>query len=121
MNHSPYLNQALSDLPAIVERAHDALRGKAFDAIVVTGVSGLLVGSALAYAMKKRLAVVRKADDRNNHAIVGVESGMELHDRWIFVDDIIASGRTIARVRRIMADTMVGNYMYNWNEWTEGD
>ena len=120
MRHSPYLSQALDDLPGVVERAYTTLRKVKFDAIVVTGVSGLLVGSALAVKMGKRLAIVRKRDDRENHATVQIESGMKPNDWWIFVDDITASGATIERVKRIMPTEMVGCYMYNWNEWTEG-
>jgi len=126
MRHSPYLGKALNDLPEIVNRAVDTLsfRKVQFDAIVVTGVSGMLLGPILAYQLGKRLAIVRKEDDKQNHATVRIEHGMNADDRWIFVDDITASGQTYDRVKRLMSNIKagepVGSYMYNWDEWTEG-
>jgi len=120
------LGKALNDLPEIVNRAVDTLsfRKVQFDAIVVTGVSGMLLGPILAYQLGKRLAIVRKEDDKQNHATVRIEHGMNADDRWIFVDDITASGQTYDRVKRLISNIKagepVGSYMYNWDEWTEG-
>ena len=127
MNHSPYLNKALNDLPGLLKRSAITLTAAQveFDAIVCTGVSGMLVGPALAVALGKRLAIIRKKDDKMNHATVEIESGMEPDDRWIFVDDIIASGRTATHVMERMGKAVggecAGYYMYNWDEYYEGD
>jgi adenine/guanine phosphoribosyltransferase-like PRPP-binding protein len=100
-----------------------------FDAIVCTGLSGLLIGPLLANKLGKRLGVVRKDIERQNgvsHADVLIETNMEATDRWLFVDDLIASGKTIRRVENRMIGEgygrMTGYIMYNypritWESW----
>ena len=94
-----------------------------FDAIVVTGVSGLLLGPTLAYLLGKRLGVVRKTM-KDSHAITGIEHNMEPADSWIFVDDLVASGETIKRVEEAMEDVgfkrMQGRYLYNRDAYEKG-
>ena len=133
MDHSPYLNCAMTQTQRVIGDALKTLGDhvKEFDAIVVTGVSGLIVGPTLAYLLGKRLAVVRKKSDwhttGNNHAVVNVESALNMNDRWIFVDDLIASGETIKRVETEMRvvegfkGKMAGRYLYNSDCWTEGE
>jgi len=122
--HSPYLTSALYNMQMIVDDAVKELRNIQFEAMVCTGVSGLLVAPLLAYKMGKTLAIVRKEKDTDNHADTRIESGMEVGDRWIFVDDLIASGATIIRVKELMAyagwPPMVGHYTYNSPHFTPG-
>jgi len=124
MDHSPYLNTALVNMTATVDKAAQLLKGMDFDAIVVTGISGMLIGPAVAYKLKKRLAVIRKPDDKDNHASCKIESCMKQGDRWIFFDDMIATGTTARRVETLMGyqgwPPMVGSYMYNYGEYTPG-
>jgi len=128
MDHSPYLNDALTRQDSMLECAMQTLdeHKDKFDAIVCTGISGLLVGPTLAYMLSKRLAIVRKDCDRNNHATERVESGLNKKDRWIFVDDLIASGETIRHVERTMnkligfEGKMAGHYLYNSDCWAGG-
>lgn len=68
------------------------------DAIVATGVSGLIVAPIVAFDMGLPLVVVRKDDDKTTHSMCKVEG--TLSDRYAFVDDFFASGRTLARVWR---------------------
>lgn len=126
MNHPEfvamgYLTEILKDPRAIAERAAEALRGVDFDVIVVSGTSGLLIGPSLAVAMGKRLAIVRKPNDASHsmHLVEGWYGG-----RWLFVDDLIDSGTTCARVAeayveacrsKSAAQTCVGAYLYG--EW----
>lgn len=118
--HSPYLNDAITDAKGIVERTLESCDPDSFDAICVTGVSGMLIGPILAYLLDKRLAVVRKTR-ANSHAECEVEHNFEAGDRWIFVDDLIASGETIQRVQNAMlyADLgeMTASYLYNSNDY----
>ncbi len=125
MKHSPYLSTALEDLAWTVDKAREKLDGIGFDAIVCTGVSGMLVGPALALAMRKKICIVRKPDDHQNHAMARIESGMETDDRWIFVDDLICSGGTEQRVSSIMNKGgygfSSGTYLYNDATFSRGE
>lgn len=89
--------------------------GVEFDTIVFTGVSGGLFAPVLAYSMKKEIVVVRKegADSHSNYKCEGFKSAK----RYLFVDDIIASGATLKHVRDRMEKyapqaVFVGVYMY---------
>ena len=71
-----------------------------FDGFVVTGVSGILIGSILSRSLKKELVIVRKEEDyKNSHTFYKVEN-YKSNKRYIFVDDLIASGSTFARVQK---------------------
>lgn len=68
-----------------------------FDTIAVSGVSGLGIGSVVAYILKKNLAVVRKST-KDCRSIYKVESSNNLK-RYIIVDDLIETGKTIRRIK----------------------
>lgn len=89
-----YLQSVLKDPRALLKLACERLKGQQFDVIVVRGTSGLLLGSALAIRLRKRLAVVRKPND-SSHSSATVEGW--LGGRWLFVDDLICSGSTFSR------------------------
>ena len=126
--HSVYLQDVLQEggLKHAVELARDCIIDECeveFEAIAVTGVSGMLLGPTLAFVLGKRLAVVRKEDDRNNHAMVRVEHNLQPDDRVIFVDDLIASGQTLARVEKsidgiLEGVVLTGYYLYHHGEFT---
>lgn len=66
-----------------------------FDTIVFRGMSGALVGPALAHALKKDMLLVRKPEEKNySHSAYPAEGNYEL-EKYIIVDDLIASGKTI--------------------------
>ena len=132
MDHSPYLNEAMTRTASMIEEALQTLveHEDEFDAIVCTGVSGMLIGPTLAYLMDKRLAVVRKPEDRSgkgNHATVDIESALNKKDRWLFVDDLIASGKTVQRIEHAMRmvtgfkGKMAGLYLYNSDRFSAGN
>ena len=118
--HAMYLSSVLTKPRETLEQAVKKLEGLCdndtpFDAIVCTGVSGLLLAPMVALTMAKRLAVIRKEGDVN-HSEFRVETTMKDGDSWIFLDDLIVSGATLHAVR----DTMqrmgfgkeVGTYLY---------
>jgi hypothetical protein len=67
-----------------------------FDTIAVRGVSGVLVGSAVAIALNKHLIVVRKEED-DSHSGVTCEGHLTAR-RYVIVDDFISSGRTVKTI-----------------------
>ena len=93
MRHSQYLAPAILDQSALIDYAKETLKGRHYDALVGIGLSGALVVPLLAYVLKKRFCLVRK-ENVESHATVQLEGNLEKGDRWIFVDDIVASGTT---------------------------
>jgi hypothetical protein len=71
-----------------------AVRETDFDTVVVTGVSGLLVGPQLARAHGKNILVVRKPNDNSHshHQLTGYQ-GRKL----FLVDDFVSTGETVLR------------------------
>lgn len=66
-----------------------------FDTLVGTGLSGAIIVPPLARALRKNYLIVRKSDD-GSHSEYPAEG--VLGKRWVFVDDLIASGATLRRV-----------------------
>ncbi len=123
--HATYLSSVLTQPRETLEKAVETLHAPdrvKFDAIVCTGVSGLLLAPMVALTMSKRLAVIRKKGDVN-HSEFRVETTMKAGDSWIFLDDLIASGATLHAVR----DTMermgfgreVGTYLYAYDRFRD--
>lgn len=78
---------------AQIERmAQRVLRNVEFDTMVTRGLSGAVVVPEMARSMNKRWMVIRKPGENthDDHPALGV-----LGRRWIFVDDFIASGKTL--------------------------
>ena len=94
-----YLTRAFRSRGEVIDDAVGKLESKDFDTIVVTGVSGLLIGSILAHILDKHLVVVRKDEDVSTHSQPGMVEGI-LGGRWLFVDDFVSSGETLLRVKR---------------------
>jgi hypothetical protein len=122
-----YLCKAFeSDL--LIDDAKRILGGVDFDTVVGTGLSGTIAGTLIAYALKKHLLIVRKPTDQTplerqgkaaNHS--GHVTEGRMGKRWIFVDDLISSGETCARVKMEVEEanarydvkaTWVGTYTY---------
>lgn len=90
-----YCPHAFESQAAIVRRAKAALAdAPEFDTVVGTGLSGTLVVPVLGRGLRKRWAIIRKAND-GSHAHSRLEG--QLGDRWLFVDDFIATGATLKR------------------------
>lgn len=83
---------------AAIEFVRDARERMAFDTVVVTGISGVVMGGLIAHALGLNLLIVRKEDDLSTHSWTRVEG--TLGQRWAFLDDFIETGDTRARVIR---------------------
>lgn len=115
--HASYLTDAINNPAVIVAAARKHLRGIPYDTLIGTGLSGALVLPMLARALRRKFAVVRKQD--NTHSDQSIEGC--IGERWVFVDDLVASGATLQRVqsevRQVTATrghvtTYVGAFLY---------
>lgn len=114
-----YMDTALFNLAEVIDTAKERLADVEFDTLVGTGFSGGVVIPALALAMGKKFVLIRKETDDSHHG-KGQLLG-QLGNRWIFVDDFVASGttrkRVIEKISRAAVETsvmttMVGQYTY---------
>lgn len=80
-----------------------------FDSIVGTGLSGALVVPTLARELGKHWAIVRKSND-GSHSMNRIEG--TIGTRWLFVDDLIASGNTEQRVKSAVLGATFGDAKY---------
>lgn len=116
MHACPYLSPVLTDLKRVVRRLLPFVRKVAPDSLVVTGVSGLLVGPAIVTARRSKrslnLVIVRKSWD-GSHSRYKEEYVRPL-GRWLFVDDLIESGATVRLVDQRLAGqgTPAGGLFY---------
>lgn len=72
-----------------------------FDSIIVTGISGLLVGPDVASILNKHLVVIRKSTEEcySPFIIEGV-----IPHNYIILDDLICSGKTVNGILKTMKD-----------------
>ena len=124
---SSYLNKVLNraERKLVIATAVRKLRKikDKFDAIAVTGSSGLLIGPAVADKLDKELILVRKDKD-NSHSCLAIEHDgiSQLDVRYIILDDMVASGDTVRAIHRKISENgygvnfdYVGLYLYNQN------
>ena len=114
--------RTFDDLEAAVRCANVELREYAddFDAIVVTGMSGMSVGFPLALRLRKPIMVVRKDDDdchQSGGCVVGMTKSQARFARLLWVDDFVSTGDTLYRVtEKVEAFSegarVVGYYLY---------
>jgi hypothetical protein len=101
-----YLNTGPKQIERAIERAIKVIeRGKRykknplkdFTHIAVSGMSGMIVGPAIAAKLGKHLMIVRKPDDKGNHGIpIETVAGDKI--RYIILDDFYCTGETIGRM-----------------------
>lgn len=94
-------DNGLKDLAAEVMSAALSLAAYRYDydAIAVTGISGLSVGAPLSLITNKKLVVIRKESETAHSSAHPGMTELKDGDRYIFVDDFISSGATAKRVR----------------------
>lgn len=118
-----YLGEAETSrgLERLVDRIGNDLRDVDFDTLVATGVSGTIIVPALALSLGKKFVIVRKEHDDSHHGAARLVG--QMGHRWIFVDDLISSGKTRRYVLNRVKDavctwdpsfvtTHVGTYRY---------
>jgi adenine/guanine phosphoribosyltransferase-like PRPP-binding protein len=93
---STYFDAAFGSRRTLVARAKRALADVEFDTMVGTGLSGALVIPTLAKALDVDFLLVRKDSDESHSS--GEPAGTLGH-QWIFVDDFVSTGATLAHVR----------------------
>lgn len=105
-----------SDRQIVVKAALKDLRKKKhrknFDAIVVSGYSSTIIGSIIADKLGVDILIARKPDEpRNSKKVIDGVHGA----RYVFIDDLIASGATLRRVRDAVESTdgtLYGVWLY---------
>jgi hypoxanthine phosphoribosyltransferase len=116
-----YLSDVEHDTDHVLAWATKTLRENhvRYDTLVGTGLSGALIVPLLARALHKNWAIVRKADDKSTHSGSRIEG--TVGRRWVFVDDLIATGSTRHHVKDMIRDfaeyhdfktTYVGDLLY---------
>jgi hypothetical protein len=120
-SHASYLSNLFEDPAGTVRRFRAKVRHVDFDTLVGTGLSGALAAQLLAQSVSCHFAVVRKSGEstHSNNTVEGV-----IGKRWLFVDDLVASGETRSRVKTAMQSfceihgfesVYVGDYLYYGN------
>lgn len=128
MGHAEYMNRAFTDRFEIVSDADEILANVHFDTFVGIGISGTLVAPLLADMGKgdHAFAIVRKDD--SSHSSHKIEGELNRQDQFVFVDDLIDSGRTLEYVIDTIEEIfeseytsdrpqLVGAYLYQNNEF----
>jgi orotate phosphoribosyltransferase len=96
------------------------LDGVEFETVVFRGFSGALFGPAVALALGKSFALVRKPDD-SCHSLRLIEG--EVIGPYIIVDDFVATGSTVKAIVNEVGDCTpcVGVVLYDkhWSERNE--
>ena len=118
------------DLVDLQDTVNDTLaaltpRASSFDAIVVTGLSGVVVGVPVSLAMGKPLLILRKKDEQSHSQPGSFINSQLLREplRLLFLDDFAVEGETRSRV--IDAVTQRGRarvtceYLYKYETWDE--
>lgn len=104
--HASYLNKVFNrkEQDHTIREIKRILKEKniVFDGFIVTGVSGIAMGSIVARAMRKDLVIVRKPKD-GTHSSYNVEN-YKSNKKYIFLDDLIASGATLDRVKESLIE-----------------
>jgi len=124
--HSGYLSPVFNkgEIKSTIKRVRKALKDVDYDAIVVTGVSGLSVGATIAYLTGKQLIVVRKEEERS-HACYEIEGLPRVDFKYIILDDFVCAGNTVVKIAEKMKEkvqyskaTYVGLVQYSENRKT---
>ena len=88
-----------------------------FDTIVIRGMSGALVGSAVAIKLNKGITIIRK--DESRHSYRDVEGNKE-HTRYVIIDDLISYGTTVEEIIKNMKlfnkGKLIGIILYNQDD-----
>jgi orotate phosphoribosyltransferase-like protein len=111
MNHAAYLSKNFD-----YKEQSEVIKQKQlkFDAILVTGVSGIIMGSIVARLLRKHLTIVRKSND-GSHSTYFVEN-FRANSSYIFLDDLIASGETYYNVKKSFDACKDKRFLYGYTK-----
>lgn len=121
-----YMDESHGDPVDLADSLRDATGRVRFDTLVGTGMSGALVVPGLARVLNVNWLILRKPGE-NSHSYHPGEG--TLGSRWLFVDDLIDTGKTWRRVREQIADlckqwnhkaTFAGSFLYQECEYRKG-
>jgi hypothetical protein len=106
--HSDYLEVAFKDWANAVDRALEKIANAPYhSAIAVTGISGMMMGPAVAHYAGKNLLVVRKAGE-NSHSYLSVEGmvpeGEDPEFWYVILDDFVNTGETVRTIEEKVGD-----------------
>lgn len=110
---------------SLLEQAIHVLEEVEFDTFVGIGLSGTIAAVELARKMGKEYFIIRKPTD-GSHSSKPAEG--RLGKRWVFVDDLVSSGRTFSRVWDVIegirtskgfGTEYVGAFLYNDGSYEE--
>jgi hypothetical protein len=112
---SDYLTKCFFDLDFMVRTSAERLQPHVdrFDAVVVRGMSGLLVGPMVASLLKKPWCIVRKSGECTHSDHKVVEGWHNFKTYIIIIDDLIASGATVKLIQQTIHD-QARAYSENW-------
>lgn len=126
--HADYIDSSLcpNRRATKVKEAVETLREVKFDAIAVRGMSGAIIGGAIAHELSKPIILVRKDDhEEAHHSCMDVEGPIDWAPpaRYVIVDDFVSSGNTLRRIQdKIGAKgNLIGAYLYRDREFTSID
>jgi phosphoribosylpyrophosphate synthetase len=107
---SYYFDEALFETDEMLHDATEKLRNVRFDTLVGTGVSGTVFVPLLARELGKSWIIVRK--ERSEHSRSMLEG--QLGRRWIFVDDLIDTGKTLRHVKKTIKSELSRDQRSPW-------
>ena len=120
--HAYYLDKVfiLSERKNMVAKLKKVFRNIPckYDGIVVTGVSGITMGSIISHLLNKNLVIVRKPDDQSCHSYYTVENAKK-NGKYVFLDDLVDSGKTYKYVEKTLKfhkAHVIGTIFYKYNE-----
>lgn len=129
MSHALYLKKCFDyqEQSKVIKRIKEDLKGFKFDAFIVVGISGIVMGSVLARSMRKKLTIIRKPGD-GSHSCYDVENFIP-NARYIFLDDLLASGTTFRKMKDSLdernkyhdcSSKIVSSIMYEYYQFKKG-
>lgn len=111
MAHSSYLANVMDRTirKQKIESGVKLLKVRKFKAaaIVASGISGAIIGDAIAGLLDRKFAIVRKAKE-NNHGRP-VEATEYINGKYVIVDDCIDTGATVKHIIERMAENQAGS------------
>lgn len=113
--HSGYLEACFSESATkeIIKKIKNNLKGVEFDGFLVQGLSGIVMGTLVSRAMKKKLVISRKGE--KTHGML-VENIMD-NDKLIILDDFCSTGATIRKIFRTLGKFQAWFYTGDQTEY----